>query len=57
LFRSKEAFFDTIGRYHEAGINDFCFIYALGFEHWKDQTITTHEQLQMIALEAIPYLQ
>ena len=56
LFRSMEAFYDAVGRYREAGINDFCFVYAPGFDHWKDQAITTRDQLQMIALEAIPSL-
>jgi alkanesulfonate monooxygenase SsuD/methylene tetrahydromethanopterin reductase-like flavin-dependent oxidoreductase (luciferase family) len=56
LFRSMEAFYDAIGRYREAGIHDFCFIYALGIDSWKDQTITTYELLQKIALEAIPAL-
>jgi alkanesulfonate monooxygenase SsuD/methylene tetrahydromethanopterin reductase-like flavin-dependent oxidoreductase (luciferase family) len=56
LFRSMEAFYDTIGRYHQAGINDFCFVYALGIDSWKDQTITTYDLLQEIALQAIPAL-
>ncbi|MEJ2757152.1 MAG: LLM class flavin-dependent oxidoreductase [Anaerolineales bacterium] len=54
LFRSLDAFYETIGRYTEAGIQDFCFIYALGLESWKDQTIITEDLLQQIALEAIP---
>jgi alkanesulfonate monooxygenase SsuD/methylene tetrahydromethanopterin reductase-like flavin-dependent oxidoreductase (luciferase family) len=54
LFRSMEAFYDTIGRYREAGVRDFCFLYALGMEPWKDQTITTQDLLEKIALEAIP---
>ena len=56
LFRSIEAFYDAIGRYREAGINDFCFIYVPGFDHWKNETITSRDQLQRIALEAIPTL-
>lgn len=56
IFRSIEAFYDAVGRYREAGINDFCFIYAPGFDHWKDETITSRDQLQRIALEAIPTL-
>jgi alkanesulfonate monooxygenase SsuD/methylene tetrahydromethanopterin reductase-like flavin-dependent oxidoreductase (luciferase family) len=56
LFRSMEAFYDTIGRYRQAGINDFCFVYALGIDSWKDQTITTYDLLQEIALQAIPAL-
>ena len=53
-FRSIEAFYDTIGRYSEAGINDFCFIYTPGFDLWKDQSITSEDLLRRIALEAIP---
>ena len=53
-FRSMEAFFDTIGRYLEAGINDFCFIYSPGIDLWKDQSINSEELLQKIALDAIP---
>jgi hypothetical protein len=49
-----EAFYDTIGRYAEAGINDFCFIYSPGIDLWKDQSINSEELLQKIALEAIP---
>jgi alkanesulfonate monooxygenase SsuD/methylene tetrahydromethanopterin reductase-like flavin-dependent oxidoreductase (luciferase family) len=56
LFRSMDAFYDTVGRYREAGINDFCFIYLLGIESWKDQIITTQELLERIALEAMPTL-
>ena len=56
LFRSKEAFYDTIGRYIEAGITDFAFVYALGVESWKDHTITTEEQLRWVAEEAVPRL-
>jgi alkanesulfonate monooxygenase SsuD/methylene tetrahydromethanopterin reductase-like flavin-dependent oxidoreductase (luciferase family) len=56
LFRSMDAFYDTIGRYREAGINDFCFIYAYGIESWKDQTITTEDLLLRIAQEAVPAL-
>jgi alkanesulfonate monooxygenase SsuD/methylene tetrahydromethanopterin reductase-like flavin-dependent oxidoreductase (luciferase family) len=54
LFNSMEAFYNAIGRYREAGIRDFCFIYALNIEYWKDQTITTPDLLERIALEAIP---
>jgi alkanesulfonate monooxygenase SsuD/methylene tetrahydromethanopterin reductase-like flavin-dependent oxidoreductase (luciferase family) len=53
-FRSMEAFYDTIGRYTEAGINDFCFIYSPGIDLWKDQSINSEELLQKIALDAIP---
>jgi alkanesulfonate monooxygenase SsuD/methylene tetrahydromethanopterin reductase-like flavin-dependent oxidoreductase (luciferase family) len=56
LFRSLEAFYDTMGRYIEAGINDFAFIYAYGMDSWKDQTITTEDLLRRVALEAIPSL-
>ncbi len=56
LFRSMDAFYDAIGRYSEAGINDFCFLYAPGIDIWKDQAITTVDLLQKIALEAIPAL-
>lgn len=54
LFRSMDAFYDTIGRYMEAGINDFCFIYSPGIYLWNDQSITSEEMLHKIALEAIP---
>jgi hypothetical protein len=54
LFRSMEAFYDAIGRYHEAGITDFFFIYAYGIDSWKEQTITTENLLHEIALSAIP---
>ncbi len=53
-FSSMQAFHDTIGRYAEAGINDFCFIYAPGVKLWKDQSIDNEELLERIALEAIP---
>jgi alkanesulfonate monooxygenase SsuD/methylene tetrahydromethanopterin reductase-like flavin-dependent oxidoreductase (luciferase family) len=53
-FSSMQAFYDTIGRYAEAGINDFCFIFTPGFELWKDQAIDNEELLRRIALEAIP---
>jgi alkanesulfonate monooxygenase SsuD/methylene tetrahydromethanopterin reductase-like flavin-dependent oxidoreductase (luciferase family) len=53
-FRSMEAFYDTIGRYSEAGINDFCFIYSPGIDFWKDQCINSEHLLRKIALEAIP---
>jgi alkanesulfonate monooxygenase SsuD/methylene tetrahydromethanopterin reductase-like flavin-dependent oxidoreductase (luciferase family) len=53
-FRSIEAFYDTIERYIEAGINDFCFIYAPGITLWKDQSIASEDLLCKIALEAIP---
>jgi alkanesulfonate monooxygenase SsuD/methylene tetrahydromethanopterin reductase-like flavin-dependent oxidoreductase (luciferase family) len=56
LFRSMNAFFDTIGRYAEAGINDFCFIYAYGSDTWEEQTITNRDLLHRIALDAIPAL-
>ena len=56
LFRSMDAFSDAIGRYSEAGITDFCFVYAPGLDSWKDQTITTEDLLQRIALDAIPAL-
>ncbi|HSB66287.1 MAG TPA: hypothetical protein VLD65_06895, partial [Anaerolineales bacterium] len=51
---SLEAFYDVIGRYSEAGINDFCFIYAPGIELWKDQSINNEDLLRRIAQEAIP---
>jgi alkanesulfonate monooxygenase SsuD/methylene tetrahydromethanopterin reductase-like flavin-dependent oxidoreductase (luciferase family) len=54
LFRSIDAFYDAIGRYAEAGIRDFCFIYAYGIDSWKEQTITTEDLLHRIALDAIP---
>ncbi len=53
---SMEAFYDVIGRYAEAGINDFCFIYAPGINLWKDQSIDNEDLLHRIALEAIPAL-
>lgn len=54
LFSSMDAFFDTVGRYTEAGINDFCFIYVPGVNLWKDQSIDNQDLLCKIALEAIP---
>jgi alkanesulfonate monooxygenase SsuD/methylene tetrahydromethanopterin reductase-like flavin-dependent oxidoreductase (luciferase family) len=56
LFESMDAFYDAIGRYFEAGIRDFCFIYAYNIDSWKKQTITTEDLLHRIALEAIPAL-
>ncbi len=56
LFRSMDAFYDAIGRYAEAGINDFCFLYANGVDSWKEQAITTEDLLHRIALDAIPTL-
>ena len=56
LFHSRDAFFDTISRYREAGINDFCFMYLPGLDYWKGRAITDQEQLQRIALEDIPTL-
>jgi hypothetical protein len=56
LFRSMDALHDAIGRYREAGIRDFCFLYALGIDSWKDQTITTEDLLLRIAQEALPAL-
>jgi alkanesulfonate monooxygenase SsuD/methylene tetrahydromethanopterin reductase-like flavin-dependent oxidoreductase (luciferase family) len=56
LFHSMEAFHNTIERYREAGIHDFCFVYAPGLDFWKEKAITTSEMLQQIALEAIPRL-
>ncbi len=54
LFRSMDAFYDTIGRYMEAGINDFCFIYSPGIDLWKDSSITSEDLLRKIAVDAIP---
>jgi alkanesulfonate monooxygenase SsuD/methylene tetrahydromethanopterin reductase-like flavin-dependent oxidoreductase (luciferase family) len=53
-FRSMEAFYDTIGRYIEAGINDFCFIYTSGMNIFPNQGIGSEDLLRKIALEAIP---
>ncbi len=53
-FASMEAFYDVIGRYSEAGINDFCFIFGPGFNLWKGQAFDSEELLEKIALEAIP---
>ena len=53
-FASMEAFDDVIGRYSEAGINDFCFIYGPGIELWKDQAINNEDLLHRISLEAMP---
>jgi hypothetical protein len=53
-FHSMEAFYDTIGRYSEAGINDFCFIYSPGIDIWKDQSINSEDLLHKIAFDAIP---
>ena len=49
-----EAFYDAIGRYAEAGINDFCFIYSPEIDFLKDQYIPSEDMLRKIALEAIP---
>jgi alkanesulfonate monooxygenase SsuD/methylene tetrahydromethanopterin reductase-like flavin-dependent oxidoreductase (luciferase family) len=62
LFRSMESFYDGLGRYAEAGINDFGFIYVdlPGLDslprigNLKEQAITTEDLLRRIALEAIP---
>jgi hypothetical protein len=54
LFRSMEAFYDAIGRYIDAGINDFCFIYTGGMNIFTDQSIGSEDLLRRIALEAIP---
>ena len=54
LFRSTDAFEDTILRYAEAGIRDFCFIYAYELDPWKDNSITSEDLLRQVALEAIP---
>jgi len=56
LFRSMDAFYDAIGRYREAGIIDFCFLYVPGNDAWKEQAITSYELLERIALETIPAL-
>lgn len=56
LFRSMDAFYDAIGRYVEAGMRDFCFVYAYKFDSWKEEAITTEDLLRRIALEAIPTL-
>jgi alkanesulfonate monooxygenase SsuD/methylene tetrahydromethanopterin reductase-like flavin-dependent oxidoreductase (luciferase family) len=53
-FTSIEAFYDVIGRYSEAGINDFCFIYTPEIDLLKDQSINSEHLLRKIALEAIP---
>lgn len=53
-FSSKEAFYDTIGRYAEAGIDDFCFIYTPEVDLWKDQAINDEALLYWLAQEAIP---
>lgn len=55
-FASMEAFHDALGRYIEAGMNDFCFIYPPGIEGWEGQAITDESMLRRIALEAIPSL-
>ncbi len=60
LFGSMDAFYDAIGRYTEAGITDFCFIFGDeipdGMQHMKEQFISTRELLHRIALEAVPSL-
>jgi alkanesulfonate monooxygenase SsuD/methylene tetrahydromethanopterin reductase-like flavin-dependent oxidoreductase (luciferase family) len=56
LFRSMDAFYDAIGRYTEAGIGDFCFVYAYEIDAWKDQAITNEDLLRRIASEALPAL-
>jgi hypothetical protein len=54
LFCSMDAFYDAIGRYLEAGIQDLCFICAPGYDDWQEPTITSIEMLHKIALGAIP---
>jgi alkanesulfonate monooxygenase SsuD/methylene tetrahydromethanopterin reductase-like flavin-dependent oxidoreductase (luciferase family) len=56
-FASKDAFFDAVGRYSEAGIRDFCFFYQPGIDHLADQSITNIDLLQWVTLEAIPSIQ
>ncbi len=56
LFGSLTEFYETIGRYRKAGIDDFCFIYVPGFEAYEGQAITSEEMLVKIAEEAIPAL-
>jgi hypothetical protein len=51
-----EAFYDAIGRYREAGIDDFIFAYAPGIDYWEEKAITTMDLLEQVALEAIPRL-
>ena len=53
---SLDAFTDTIGRYREAGIDDFCFIYVPGFDLYEGRAFTSRDQLERVALEAIPKL-
>lgn len=53
---SPDAFTDTIGRYVEAGIDDFCFLYVPGFDFYKGRAFTSRDQLERAALEAIPKL-
>ncbi len=53
---SREAFYDTIGRYAEAGIHDFGFIYAAGLGIFKDQAVPDEDFLRWVALEAVPNL-
>ena len=51
-----DAFEDTILRYAEAGIRDFCFIYAYRLDPLKDNAIISENLLRLVALEAIPAL-
>lgn len=54
LFDSMDTFYHTIRRYREVGINDFCFILALGMESWRGHAITSESQFLRIAEEALP---
>lgn len=53
---SLEAFYDTVGRYREAGINDFCFIYVPGYDNYEGRAFVSRDRLERVALEAIPRL-
>jgi alkanesulfonate monooxygenase SsuD/methylene tetrahydromethanopterin reductase-like flavin-dependent oxidoreductase (luciferase family) len=55
-FASREALFDAMGRYHEAGIREFVFFYTPGLEAWKDNSIITFELLDEVGREIIPAL-
>jgi len=53
-FRSLDDFQEVVGRYREAGMNEFIFMYAPGVTEFANRAFTSREQLQRIAAEALP---
>lgn len=50
-FASDDAFVDALGRYSEAGINDFTFFYMPGITEMAEQCITSEDKLRRVADE------